>query len=62
MKRWIKWTVIALVLGLVAAGAMRALSARAGPRRSCMNPQTHIRSLPPEGDVASFGTARQEAA
>ena len=28
MKRWIKWTVIALVLGLVAAGAMRALSAR----------------------------------
>lgn len=28
MKRWIKWTVIAVVLGLVAAGAMRALSAR----------------------------------
>ena len=28
MKRWIKWTAIAIVLGLVTAGAMRALSAR----------------------------------
>ena len=26
-----------------------------------VNPQAHIRSLPPEGAQASFGTARQEA-
>ena len=28
MKRWITWTIIAVVFGLVAAGAMRALTAR----------------------------------
>ncbi|MBI2750921.1 MAG: efflux RND transporter periplasmic adaptor subunit [Burkholderiales bacterium] len=28
MKRWIKWIVVAVILGLVAAGALRALSAR----------------------------------
>jgi hypothetical protein len=26
-----------------------------------MNPQAHIRSLPPEGARAPFGAARQEA-
>ena len=28
MKRWLKWIVAALILGLLAAGALRALSAR----------------------------------
>lgn len=32
MKRWIKWTLMAVVLGLVAAGALRALSARKSQR------------------------------
>jgi RND family efflux transporter MFP subunit len=38
MKRWIPWTVAALVAVLVAAGALRALSARKAQQQALANP------------------------